>query len=439
MKVLRTMGLVLVLGMVAACGSDGDEPDIETDFSKQLPQGWELTDFDIEAREDVGTEVEPARKYRFSAEFAPTEDLYLAVGKLGVIDVLQTGHKKGAEVKVVGIADAELIGETWESAFDVSGTPFNFYAAGTPKSAFAGDAVVIGSSEYKKLIKATEQRAETLAREIEEQTSLFSEKQNEFNTLSQQLQSEQQTAATQLRELRQELSGQQRELQQQSSQQASEVQRQQQQAVREKTEALKAATNARTVELNEAYQVAEAGFNAELQEARKQRSASRKAASSASRERLAQARSSLSREDYRTLSAQASADLKQQYQQIEQQFAEVSADIKARAGAANDRHREQLVAIGEQYKQQVTEWNAAAKAVRDEAQAELREATQAELARLNEQRQAAQGSHQTQVKSAQQNLNQKRSELNDLAKEITRQRTRYNTIMQQLQAVPPQD
>ena len=114
----RRLGLAAMVGaalVLAGCGDSG--PDLKSEFAARLSEDWQVESFKVEAKEDVGSKVEPQFSYRYRAEVSPRADLYQRVGALEGTDILERVMKKGEEAPALGTARALFRADKWETVF----------------------------------------------------------------------------------------------------------------------------------------------------------------------------------------------------------------------------------------------------------------------------------------------------------------------------------
>lgn len=138
------LGISLLL---SGCGDGG--PDIETQIAEKLPESWELTDFEIRAKEAVGTEVSPLFNYRFAGEVAPSSDLYESAGTMQFRNVLYKVYDEDDEFPIHGTASSRLRADNWKTTITYEEDPWRGPTSQQkPRGAWGENTVVIGGPEY---------------------------------------------------------------------------------------------------------------------------------------------------------------------------------------------------------------------------------------------------------------------------------------------------
>lgn len=435
MKQLFKWTLVALALWLSACGSGPDAPDIAQHFQSQLPNNWQLDDFDIEAEQQTGTEVLPQFQFRFTAIFSPKQDLYKKVGQLQVIQILQLSMEEGDEVTVAGIATSDYIGGKWQTDFDVSSTPFNFSAAGMPISSYPGDSLRLGSTEFEdKLNNAREQLAE-LQDKISLQKQQLQQQQKDFEQLSQHITQANQQAAGELSEKITELNQQRRTLQQQQSKQKNDLYSEKKQQADQTIAALKTDKDQKLANIYAEKKAADSQFSDSKSQLRKQRSTQRTEAKQGSNSALAEAKQTMAKADYKTFAAKQSQTLKTQYQTIDQQYNDDLAKLSAEYKSQDEQFRHQTNEINSQYNQKVDQINTTFSEEWKETAAALDETHKTQMEQYSQQRDNANQERMKTVKDNQQDQQQQRVELVERQKQLASNSNRYNQLLSELAAL----
>lgn len=155
------LGLMALLGALVACS---DAPDVREPLARELPPGWQIDSFKVEAEESVGTKVEPEYHSRFRASASPREDLFLPVATLLDTSVLRTAQRKGEMADLYGISRSRLIAGTWQTHFEMQRSlPA---PSGRPASSFAQQQVVVGTPAFQQFMATAAERLDAAQREL---------------------------------------------------------------------------------------------------------------------------------------------------------------------------------------------------------------------------------------------------------------------------------
>lgn len=133
--------------------NEPSDDDIRLGMADVLPSYMQVTDIDIKAQDNTGSESSPRFMTRFTAEIELETSLYENVGWIGgdvQSRVVRVKTAKGKEVKLFGKATSVLKREKWVARI----TEFELEddAKGSPLSKF-NNPVVEGSPEHKEAIK----------------------------------------------------------------------------------------------------------------------------------------------------------------------------------------------------------------------------------------------------------------------------------------------
>lgn len=404
---------VAVLSL-AGCGNG---PDIEADFAKKLPADWQLEAFDLLAREDAGSKVEPKIRFRFKAEVAPKSDLYSEAGVLDGTRVLKTVYEKGQERELIGTGTSDLHGEQWSTHFSYEQDGPG-YGLGRPAQAFQEPRVVMGSSDYRRLVARVKSSHDELERQILSGQQRWQQMLKTFGELDQARQERERTSAQSHAAERQRVQQRRQELQIQASRQNQALAREQQADIDGRTQAPRRELDARLAELDNTYRLQSAEIQARRTRLQQTHAAQRKQLRDAYNADLAAARKRLDRAGFATYRAQADERLR-----------EDSAALDARLGNEQAPLREQESALGAERRQAAEQAQAAyrqqAEAIRQAVQderggareaatqrhAEAAAALDAELAQLQQR-------HQAELAEARQAVAAQRAEMEALQRQL---------------------
>lgn len=161
----QTTMVVACAVSLAACGETVDGPpasEIESALKIDMPAGIEVSSVDLEAAENVGSEIEPKYRSRSRIKLRLTEDFYDRVGMVGDTALVKKTASRGDEISGILITQAEPAGENdWTVDIERLQVP---NTRGQAESSFgSGGFVLENSDEHKQLVE------EETAREAEEQ------------------------------------------------------------------------------------------------------------------------------------------------------------------------------------------------------------------------------------------------------------------------------
>lgn len=149
LKLFLCFALLLFL---SACGESG--PDLSEQVRDQLPEGWDVSEFEVTAKEETGSSVEPGMDFRFRATASPSEDLYQEVTNVNSRPVLKKMVAAGESSPLHGIGRAELKADVWDSNITYEKAPWlNMNMHIRPIGAWEAQSVVIGSPEYEAFVQ----------------------------------------------------------------------------------------------------------------------------------------------------------------------------------------------------------------------------------------------------------------------------------------------
>ena len=148
-----------------------------------LPYKWEVSNVNVEAKEDIGTDVHPAYEYRFSVSAVNSEPLVsLSSSSLEFetpnIILIQDRKDTGSiEGTAFGFATATLLGETWsfevllesdlaieENEFDIRDWDYLEDVLDGSDQIFPID---VGSSDYSSMVSTYEEGTELIQEQLD--------------------------------------------------------------------------------------------------------------------------------------------------------------------------------------------------------------------------------------------------------------------------------
>jgi len=425
----QRLGLLASMAVVlAACGNSG--PDLKAHYQETLPPNWTLESFSVEAKEEVGTKVAPEVHSRFKAEVAPTTDLVQKVGTLADTDVLKVTVKKGEDNKVFGIARSRYIGEEWKTRFELSEAP-NF-GAGKPASEFAAKQVVVGSSAYRNLLKSTKDSLEDRDKKLEEKNKNLMAAIASFNTLRQDLQTKANESSQALNQTRQQIQQQRYALQQQEQRETQALRQTQLAEQQKRTSVFKQTLDQNVAELDKNYRLDGAKFQAERIKLNEARTASRNKLRADYDRDIAAARKTQDRAGMTLYLAQAQEKLRADNAAVDAKYNEEVAQIRAKETELSNQRRARLEEFNTAYRQQVEEVRLATVSDQQGPQGEIKQQTQSQTAKLDEEMKAATDAHQALMRQNNNQINAKQSEIRELQNQIYQE---VNTLRRDAQLI----
>ncbi|KKO45102.1 hypothetical protein WG68_11745 [Arsukibacterium ikkense] len=422
--------LLTLLLLLAGCSDPPQLDAVKKQLAAEIPQGWQVTKFKVEASEDAGSKVEPLWQYRIAASIAPQENLHYRVGSLLDTDILEIAQKKNQQFQLHGIAYSALDGGQWRSRLDLQSVPP--FRAGQPASAFSGQHVVQGSSGYKKLLKQakaalTEQQAR-IAVDEEQLTKGIAR----YNELNRELQEKTRLSAEHLATLQQQFSQQRSELQQHVSSQSRELSSQLQAERQQQTALFKQEYDKKVAETDAQHRLASAGFAADRTRARENRQMERNKLRDAFAADTSNARQNMARADYTVYKAQSDEKLRLAYQQVESQYQAQLAGIKKQEDLHNATRRNALDSLTAAYRQQVAALNEQQSSLSNTARAELNQQQQDTRTKLDSELQQARNSHQALLQDNNRQLSELRGQLDRLQRQVSEAKNKHGQQSQLL-------
>lgn len=406
-----------VLGL-AACGKSG--PDLKSQFAADIPNAWQVESFKIEAEDDVGTKVEPQRRYRFRAEVSPKADLYESLGALDEHAILKRIARKGDDALVIGVASSVLRGEEWMSMFSHEQAP-NFFA-GKPADAHGAKHVIVGSSDYKRLVAAAEASLEKRAEQIGADESRWQTMIGEWNALNQKIQEENRQVLAALNDEQQRIHQEQTVLRNKASQENQAAGQELQAALREKGAEPKKELDVRIAELDKDYRLKVAELQAQGKELQQAAAVQRKQLRDAYNTDISAARKRQSAADFTRYKASADETLRTELAGLEASFRERQAQLREQEAALSSQRRELMAQANAVYQEKISairqELDATHRSSRDGISGQLNEAIEALNAELQKKRQE----QQSVFRANNEQLAAKRREIDNLGAQIQQSR-----------------
>jgi hypothetical protein len=170
----------LIVLLLFGCGESERKPstrDYEKQFSVEIPAYFELSSFDVEASENVGSKVEPFYKARFKATVKLKTETFERASQENEVIFVRHVSDDGETKEIYGMAAARLSAGNWKIVFNLENDPIP--NMGRPRDFFTdGRVIVVGTAEeddfraqqeQKRLVAQQEAEIEQNARQVEEQ------------------------------------------------------------------------------------------------------------------------------------------------------------------------------------------------------------------------------------------------------------------------------
>jgi hypothetical protein len=161
---LRTKHALTALVILGACvmGAVGAQQppaaeELAAALGFELPRGWTVASFEIEATSDYGTPVEPDIRNRFVAVVELAHDTFLVVERDGPYTFVRPIAEAGEQRTIYGISASVRSAGTWRTRFTLEHDPTA--DTGEPSGLISGRVIVLGSEEearHRELLAAEE-------------------------------------------------------------------------------------------------------------------------------------------------------------------------------------------------------------------------------------------------------------------------------------------
>jgi hypothetical protein len=173
----------LIALFLFGCGDSEKKPstkDYEKQFAVQIPAYFELSSFDVEASENVGSKVEPFYKARFKATVKLKTKTFELASHENEATFIRPVADDGETKEIYGMAGARLSAGNWKIDFNLENNPIP--NMGHPKDFFTGGRVIlVGTAEETEFKAQQDQKrlaAEQEAEKAQKARQLEEEKQN---------------------------------------------------------------------------------------------------------------------------------------------------------------------------------------------------------------------------------------------------------------------
>lgn len=174
MKTLRDAAGRLCLALITplflasvAFAQAPEEADIGAFFGFSVPAVWSVESFDVEATQNVGTEVRPVFVSRFKSDLILEQDTFSVVGQVGAHQILRPVLPEGHRVTIYGFAESVLEEGRYRHQYDLQGAALA--GAGRTLAEIGGLTVLEGSEELAAIQLAAETAQERARIAAEEQ------------------------------------------------------------------------------------------------------------------------------------------------------------------------------------------------------------------------------------------------------------------------------
>ena len=165
-RVLLPVLFSLLTLVLAACSRSGPSKDHLRDaLATALPAYLTIAAFDLEASENVGTEVEPLYRGRFRANIEFRVDTFSRTNVEQAVVFLRKVRSAGDEIQLFGKTQSGLYAGAWKSSVTLEGVDMS--ALGEPRTSFsAARTIILGTSEESDYRKEQALALEATSRSI---------------------------------------------------------------------------------------------------------------------------------------------------------------------------------------------------------------------------------------------------------------------------------
>ena len=165
-RILGSLICSMLAVILIACADSGPSKDyVQAEVAESLPTYLTITDFDLEASENVGTNVEPLYRGRFRANVAFRVETFSEASAEPGIVFLRLVRSEGEKTQIFGKIQSRLHAGSWKSSVAFEGVDLN--AFGEPRTAFnAQRTIVLGTDEENEYRKEQKLAIEETARRM---------------------------------------------------------------------------------------------------------------------------------------------------------------------------------------------------------------------------------------------------------------------------------
>jgi hypothetical protein len=147
-KVVLLIFVSMAILSMYSCSNDPSKDDLKIAISEKLPSNFEVVSIKINAKENIGTKVEPKYHFRYTASIKVLHPTYEKIDFIGGdvnADVVKLVFSKNSTFEAFGKATSSLTMNKWDTRITEFQTETN--KTGFPLGNFQ-NAVVEGSNEY---------------------------------------------------------------------------------------------------------------------------------------------------------------------------------------------------------------------------------------------------------------------------------------------------
>lgn len=125
------------------------ESEVKAALIAELGDSWQLSEFDITAKEKIGDSVQPIWKFRHSSSAALISDKFVWEGWLFGSDLLRKVAEQGEIRDLSGVGQARFTGQGWEYSLDLDRSLLDF--PGEDEARITKQGVVLGEEDSDAL------------------------------------------------------------------------------------------------------------------------------------------------------------------------------------------------------------------------------------------------------------------------------------------------
>ena len=158
---------------VSGCGGGGgasqpSEADLRQALADELGEAFKVTDFNIEAMQNTGNEVEPNFEARYNAAVELTQNLYTNDGSQGDVRFMKLGGEVGDEAELFGTTGSVRYQGDWAHRLYIEGNPLSEFGGPLPQASETRykQVIVRGSAEETAHFAALDAKAAELKAQI---------------------------------------------------------------------------------------------------------------------------------------------------------------------------------------------------------------------------------------------------------------------------------
>jgi hypothetical protein len=136
--------------LMLSCASEPQPSDsyIEKALGTQLPAFTRLSKLSVEAKQNLGTKVEPVWQARIRATITIASDTFALENEYSEVTFVQPVKRSGETIEVFGKSVSKLYAGAWRTTIELDGQPIA--TLGQPLSAFGSKKVIVRGSQEEK-------------------------------------------------------------------------------------------------------------------------------------------------------------------------------------------------------------------------------------------------------------------------------------------------